>query len=343
MGLFDFIKKQFIDVIEWPDAPDGVLAYRYPMQDQEIQNGATLTVRDGQLALFVNEGVVADQFGPGNYTLSTRTLPVLTNLKNWDKLFDSPFKSDVVFFSTRLQLEQKWGTPTPITLRDNDFGMVRLRAFGQYSYSLADPMLFYKEVSGARDAYTVAELDGQLRGNIMTAISQALGSSGIPFIDMAANQEGLSATMLAAMQPCFARYGLKLDGFVVQNLSLPEELQAMLDKRISANMAGDMQRYTQFQVAESIPLAAAQGGGGLAGVGAEMAVGLGMGQVMAGNMMQALQPAAATPAPVTPAAAAVPAEDPLVLLEKLHGLMEKGILTPEEFAAKKADLLQRLG
>ena len=161
MALMDFIKKQFIDVIHWTEEGDGVLAYRYPMQDFEIQNGAQLTVRDSQICVFVNEGQVADVFGPGLYTLNTQTLPILTNLKNWDKLFDSPFKSDVYFFSTRLQLDRKWGTPNPITIRDKDFGMVRMRAFGIYSYKLKDPGLFYKEISGTRDTYFVDDLDDE--------------------------------------------------------------------------------------------------------------------------------------------------------------------------------------
>ena len=153
MALMDFIKKQFIDVIHWTEESNGILAWRYPMQDMEIQNGAQLTVRESQLAAFVNEGTMADVFQPGRYKLTTQTLPVLTNLKNWDKLFDSPFKSDVYFFATRLKLDRKWGTPNPVTIRDRDFGMVRLRAFGIYSYRLADPQLFHREVSGTRKVW----------------------------------------------------------------------------------------------------------------------------------------------------------------------------------------------
>lgn len=331
MGLFDFVKKQFIDVIHWTEEGDGVLAYRYPMQDFEIQNGARLTVRDSQLALFVNEGQVADAFKPGLYTLTTQTLPVLTNLKNWDKLFDSPFKSDVYFFSTRLQLDRKWGTPNPITLRDPEFGMVRLRAFGIYSYRIADPAVFYREVSGTREMYTVDELDGQLRNTIIGSLTDAVASAGIAFVDLAANQEEIGAKLKTAMEPVFARYGLALDSFVVQNVSLPEELQKILDQRISMNMIGDMAKYTQLNVAQSIPLAA-QNEGGVAGVGAGVGAGLGMGQVMAAAVGQSMGGGAAP----------APAEDPLALIEKLHALKEKGILSEEEFAAKKAELLKRL-
>ena len=183
MALMDFIKKQFIDIIQWTEEGDGTLAWRFPMRDMEIQNGASLTVRESQLAVFVNEGQVADVFGPGTHKLTTQTLPVLTYLKNWDKLFESPFKSDVYFFSTRQQVDQKWGTPQPITVRDKDFGAVRLRAFGNYAYRVADPKLFHTEISGTRESYTVADLDGQLRGLVLQHISQAIASSGIPFLE----------------------------------------------------------------------------------------------------------------------------------------------------------------
>ena len=184
----DFVKKQFIDILQWTEDSDGTLAWRYPMLDMEIQNGGTLVVRESQMAVFVNEGQVADVFGPGTYKLTTQTLPVLTYLKNWDKLFQSPFKSDVYFFSTRQQIDQKWGTPQPITIRDKDFGAVRLRAFGNYAYRVADPKLFHTEISGTRAAYTVAEVDGQLRGLVLQNISNAIASSGVPFLDLAANQ-----------------------------------------------------------------------------------------------------------------------------------------------------------
>ena len=341
----DFIKKQFVDVIHWTEESDGVLAYRYPMQDFEIQNGAQLTVRDSQICVFVNEGQVADVFGPGLYTLNTQTLPILTNLKNWDKLFDSPFKSDVYFFSTRLQLDRKWGTPNPITIRDKDFGMVRMRAFGIYSYKLADPSKFYKEVSGTRETYTVDDLDGQLRNLVVAGMSNLFGESGVPFIDMAGNQAELGVKMKEALLPVFERYGLALDAFAVQNVSLPEELQQMLDKRIGVNMIGGMQAYTQLQTAEAIPLAA-QNEGGLAGLGAGVGAGLTVGQVMGQAMMQSMTPGSAPAAPsaMPPAApaATVSPDDVVATLEKLHGLVAKGILTQAEFDAKKAELLSKL-
>ena len=300
MSLRDFLSKQFIDVIEWVEPEDGVLAYRYPMQDREIQNGGKLTVRDSQMAVFVNEGRVADVFGPGLYTLNTNTLPILTYLMNWDKAFKSPFKSDVYFFVNRLQTNQHWGTPNPITIRDKEFGAVRLRAFGIYTYHLADPKLFYTKVSGTRDVYRVADLEGQLLNSIVGRISDTFAGSQVAFLDMAANQVALSEKIAGQLKPGFTDLGLALDSFVVENLSLPDELQKILDQRIGMNMVGDMGRYTQYQVAQSIPVAAANEGGGTAGVGAGLGAGIAMGQAM----MDALKKGSTTSAPETGGAAA---------------------------------------
>ena len=332
MALMDFLKKQFIDVIHWTEDQNGILAYRYPMRDFEIQNGAKLTVRESQMAILVDEGQLADVFSAGLYTLDTETLPLLTNLKNWDKLFASPFKSEVYFFSTRQQLDRKWGTPNPITIRDKEFGIVRLRAFGIYSYHLVDPKKFYLTVSGSREVFTCEEMEGQLRNTLIGSMTDMFGESGVSFIDMAANQEEFGAALKQKLQPVFAGHGLALDALVVENVSLPEELQKVLDTRISMNVLGDMDRYTKYQVANSIPLAA-QNEGGLAGAGAGLGAGLGMGQAFA----QAMNP---TPPATAPA---VSADDVMATLERLHGLMTKGILSTEEFEAKKAELLKKLG
>jgi len=280
MSLRDFLSKQFIDVIDWVEPEAGILAFRYPMQDREIQNGGKLTVRDSQMAVFVNEGKVADAFAPGLYTLNTHTLPILTYLQNWDKAFQSPFKSDVYFFSTRIQTNQHWGTPNPITIRDKEFGAVRLRAFGIYTYHISNPKVFYSKVSGTRDIYRVPDLDGQLQNTIVGRITDTFASSNLPFLDMAANQVALSDKIAGQLKPAFAEFGLSLDSFVVENLSLPDDLQKILDQRISMNMVGDMGRYTQYQVAQSIPIAAANEGGGAAGLGAGLGAGVAMGQAM---------------------------------------------------------------
>jgi membrane protease subunit (stomatin/prohibitin family) len=348
MGLMDFIKKQFIDVIQWTEDGDGTLAWRFPMAGMEIQNGASLTVRESQMAVFVNEGKVADVFGPGLYKLTTQTLPVLTYLKNWDKLFESPFKSDVYFFSTRQQVDQKWGTPQPVTIRDKDFGAVRVRAFGNYSFRIADPKLFHTEISGTRELYSVADLDGQLRGLVLQHLSDAIAQSGIPFLDLAANQIEFAKALSTELAPAFAAVGLKLDGMTVQNVSLPEELQKILDQKIGMGMVGnDMGKFMQYQTAQAIPKFAegGGGGGGIAGDAMGLGAGVALGQVLAQNLQQGLQggnQAAAAAAQAAGAVAGVKPEDVMATLEKLGDLKTKGILTQEEFDAKKAELLKKL-
>jgi membrane protease subunit (stomatin/prohibitin family) len=294
-----FLSKQFIDVIQWTEPEDGILAYRYPMEDMEIQNGGKLTVRDSQMAVFVNEGRIADVFAPGLYTLNTNTLPILTYLMNWDKAFKSPFKSDVYYFSTRLQTNQRWGTATPITIRDKEFGAVRMRGYGIYAYKIADAKVFYQKVSGTRDLYGVPDLEGQLRNTIVARMTDSFAQSSVPVLDMAANQAALAQKIIETVKPSFAELGLSLENFVVENISLPDELQKMLDQRISMNMLGDMGKYTQFQVAQSMPIAAANEGGGAAGIG----VGLGAGLTMAQSMLNAVKPAEQQ-APTAPATAA---------------------------------------
>ena len=291
MALMDFIKKQFIDIIEWTERGDGTLAWRFPMEDREIQNGGSLTVRESQVAVFVNEGQIADVFGPGRYTLTTATLPVLTYLKHWDKLFRSPFKSDVYFFSTRQQVDQRWGTTQPVTIRDKDFGAVRLRAFGNYSYRINDAKLFHTEISGTREAYTVADLDGQLRALMLQHISDAVAGSGVAFLDLAANQVEFAKVLREATEPAFAALGLKLEGVTVQNVSLPEELQKILDQRIGMGMVGgDMGKFMQYQTAQAIPkFAEGAGQGGVVGDAMGLGAGVALGQVMAQQLNQGLQ------------------------------------------------------
>ena len=343
MALMDFIKKQFIDIIEWTEDSDGTLAWRFPMDDREIQNGGSLTVRESQVAMFVNEGKVADVFGPGRYTLTTATLPVLTYLQNWDKLFRSPFKSDVYFFSTRQQIDQRWGTTQPVTIRDKDFGAVRLRAFGNYAYRLFDPRLFYNEISGTRERYTTDELDGQLRGLMLQNISDAVGASGTPFLDLAANQVEFAKALREATASDFAKLGLTLEMVTMQNVSLPEELQKILDQRIGMGMVGgDMGKFMQYQTAQSIPKFAesAGQGGGVVGDAIGLGAGVALGQVMANQLGQGLN--AATHGAPAGAAIGVKPEEVMATLERLADMKTKGIVTQEEFDAKKAELLKKL-
>ena len=302
MTLRDFLGKQFIDVVQWNEAEDGMLAYRYPMQDMEIQSGGQLTVRESQLAAFVNEGKIADVFAPGLHTLNTRNLPLLTDLLNWDKDFESPFKSDVYFFSTRLQMDQKWGTATPITIRDKEFGAVRLRGYGIYSYRVADPRIFFAKVTGTRERYYVSELEGQLRETIVARMTDIFATSDVSFLDMAANQAALGQKIAEQMKPAFAALGLELDQFVLESISLPDELQKVIDQRIGVSMAGDLGRLTQFEAAESFEEAASNTGG-TAGIG----VGLGAAAAMAQSMMAQARPlagSATSSAVAAPAAAA---------------------------------------
>lgn len=285
MSLTRFLQKQFIDVLQWNEDEEGILACRYPMADMEIQNGAQMTVRESQMAAFVNEGKIADVFGPGLYTLNTRNLPLLTDLNNWDKEFESPFKSDVYFFSTRVQTDQRWGTATPITIREKEFGAVRLRAYGIYSYRIANPRAFFTEISGTRESYRVEDLEGQLRNTIVARLTEVLAPSEVAFLDMAAHQADLAQKVAALLEPPFSALGLAVHSFVIESLSLPEELQKVLDRRIGMSLAGDLGRYTQFEAAQSLETAAANPGGA-AGVG----VGLGAGVSMAQTMMNAMQP-----------------------------------------------------
>lgn len=332
--MFNMFKKQFIDVIDWTEEDEGVLAYRYPVEDMEIQTGAQLTVRESQMAVFVNEGNLADIFSPGRYELSTKTLPILTNLLNWDKAFKSPFKSDVYFFSTREKVDQKWGTQQPITIRDKEFGPIRLRAFGTFSYKIEEPSTFHQKLSGTRERYTVSELDGQLRSLIVTTIASKFGGGDVAFLDMAANQTKLSEEMKKELDLAFFDYGLKLCTFLVQSITLPEELQQYLDKQSSMNLVGDLNKYATFQAADSIK-DAAQNEGGLAGAGVGLGAGAALGQAFTQAMGGAAQGGSQQAAPQKD-------EDPFELLEKLQGLLDKGIINQEEFDSKKADILKRI-
>ena len=282
MGLGEKLKGEFIDIIEWTDSTNDTMVHRFERYQNEIKYGAKLTVRESQMAVFVNEGVFADIFRtPGLYTLTTQTLPLLTNLRHWDKLFQSPFKSDVYFYSTRVQTNQRWGTSQPVTIRDREFGAVRLRAHGIYSYQLSDPAVFHQKVAATQGTYTVDELEPHLRGTIVGKVSDAFAESKVPFLDMAANIEEFSAAMREQVAPVFADLGLTLLSFQVQSLSLPDELQKVLDERIGMNIAGDLQKYTQYQVGRSIPIAAANEGAGAAGIGAGLGAGMAMGKAMA--------------------------------------------------------------
>ena len=325
MGLFDFLSKQFVDVIDWVEEP-GDLAERYPMQDREIQNGSSLTVRDGQIAAFYDEGRIADMFKAGRYTLDTANLPILTALMNWDKAFASPFKSDVYFFTVKEQAGLKWGTPQPITVRDKEYGPIRVRAFGSYSFRIEDVPTFKVKLMGTLEHLTVADLEPQLRGAIATALATALGRSEVAFVDLAGDQQALSARLRDAVRPAFADWGLEIASFFVESVSLPETIQEHFDKASSMRVVGDLDKYAKFQTAEAIGIAAAQPGG-MAGIGAGAAAGAAIAGAMTGGG----------------GGASAPAEDPFALIEKLHKLQVAGAISAEEYEAKKAALLAKIG
>jgi membrane protease subunit (stomatin/prohibitin family) len=337
MGLLDTLKQNYVEVIDWTEKDDGILMYRFPMKDREIPTGAQLTVRETQLALFLDEGHVADVFEAGRYTLTTKTLPRLAILKKWDPFFRSPFKSDIFFFSTREQTNQKWGTPTPLTIRDRELGPIRIRAHGIFSYKIKNPKVFFEKISGTRDQFTVADGDGHLRSLIVSCLGAFFGGVQIPFIDMAANQTELSEILRQKIGGQFAEYGLHLIKFSVQGVSLPKELQSHFDKVASMRMVGDLQKYLLFQAAESLTTKTET----KEGLSSALGVGLGLGL---GNLLrqQGGQTGAATPAPVPEMKEVTSSsgDDTVATLAQLHELQKKGLLTQEEFEAKVTALFR---
>jgi len=302
MGILNMIKGQLIDVIEWTDSSNDTMVYKYDMNGKEIMMGAQLTVRESQVAVFVNEGELADVFEPGRYELQTSNMPVMTALKSWKYGFNSPFKADVYFINTKQFLDRKWGTSNPVMMRDTEFGMIRLRAFGIYSFKVSDPVTFLKEVFGTSSLFTVDGVEGQIKRTIVSGLSDALAESKIPALDLAANYDELSNYALKAINPKIASLGLTLCSFVIENISLPEEVEKTMDKRTSMGVLGNLDQYAKYQAAEAMR-DAAQNGGGMAGMGVGMGAGAAMGQMFAQSMGQ-------TAAPAAPAAAAASAVCP---------------------------------
>ncbi len=311
MGLMDNIKKQigsqFLEILEWLDDTPDTLVWRFPVYNQEIKMGAKLVVRENQLALFVNEGKAADLFAPGTYTLSTQNIPILTTLRGWKYGFQSPFKAEVYFFNTRLFTDLKWGTSNPVMMRDSEFGMIRLRAFGTYAMKVGDAKKFFETVVGTQGLTSTEEITGQLRSIVLSRLSDAIAEAKIAALDLASRYDELSAAGRQILGPEFASFGLELARFVVENVSLPEEVEKAIDQRSKLGVLGDrMGQYTQMQAAEAIGKAA-ENPGGLAGAGVGMGAGVAMGQMMGQAMAGAA--AAAPPSPArrcrdAPAAAA---------------------------------------
>ncbi|WP_208352180.1 SPFH domain-containing protein [Pseudaestuariivita rosea] len=297
MGILDFLKGELIDVIHWTDDTRDTMVWRFERHDYAIKYGAKLTVREGQAAVFVHEGQLADVFTPGLYMLETNNMPILTTLQHWHHGFSSPFKSEVYFVNTTRFNDLKWGTKNPIMLRDPEFGPVRLRAFGTYSVRVTDPGKFLQEIVGTDGEFTMDEISFQIRNIIVQEYSKVVASSGIPVLDMAANTGDMGKLVASAISETIAGYGLMLPELYIENISLPPAVEQALDKRTSMGMIGDLGKYTQFSAAEAMTAAANQPGSGDMGAG----LGMGMGMAMANQMAQANpwggQPAAAAPPP----------------------------------------------
>ena len=310
MALFNFLSGEFIDVIDWTDDTRDTMVWRFERRGNAIKYGAKLTVRESQVAVFVHEGQIADVFTPGLYILETNNMPVMTTLQHWDHGFRSPFKSEVYFVSTRRFTDLKWGTKNPVTLRDPEFGPVRLRAFGTYSVRVTDPAKFITEIVGTDGEFTMDEIGFQIRNIIVQEFSRVLAQSGIPVLDLAANTDQLGKLVAGQITGVISAYGLELPELYVENISLPSEVEAALDKRTAAGIVGDLSRYTQFSAAEAMTKAAGTSGSAMgAGIGAGM--GMGMGMAMADRMARSgpWGTAAAAPDPA-PAAAETPPPPP---------------------------------
>jgi membrane protease subunit (stomatin/prohibitin family) len=310
VGFFDNLKNeahhQWIEIIQWLDDSADSMVYRFPVYNQEIKMGAQLVVRENQNALFLNEGQAADLFTPGTYTLQTQNMPILSVLRGWKYGFQSPFKAEVYFFNTRLFTDLKWGTANPVMMRDKDFGAIRIRAFGTYATRITDPKAFFKAIVGTQSLTSTSDILGQLRSTILSRLTDAIASANIAALDLAANYDEISKSAINTIGPEFASYGLELSKFYVENISLPEEVEAALDQRSKLGILGDrMGQYTQMQAADAIHIAAANPGG-LAGAGVGLGAGVAMGQAMSGAF-SAGQPSAAPPPPSSAAPPPPPA------------------------------------
>jgi membrane protease subunit (stomatin/prohibitin family) len=305
MGLWDKLTGELVDIVEWTDDSRDTLVYRFPRYNNEIKYGAKLTVREGQVAVFVNEGKLADVYQPGMYTLTTENMPILSTLRGWKYGFSSPFKSEVYFVATRIFTDAKWGTKNPIMLRDPEFGMVRLRAFGNFTYRVSDASVLIKNIVGTDGRFTVDELGDQLRDMLVSRFAAALGEAKVAALDLAAHQDEVGKVLVTRLKDDFAPFGLEVVTLNIENISMPPEVEEAMDKRTSMGVIGNMSAYTQFQAANAIADAAKNPGGG---AGATMGLGAGfaMGNQMAAQMSQAMggmgggmnSPAASQPPPV---------------------------------------------
>ncbi|MGC9670291.1 SPFH domain-containing protein [Planosporangium sp. 12N6] len=327
----DKIRGQFIDIVEWLDASRDTIVWRFPRHDNEIKMGAQLTVRESQAAVFVNEGQIADVFGPGMYTLETANLPILSDLKGWKYGFNSPFKAEVYFVNTRQFTDLKWGTQNPVIVRDAEFGAVRLRAFGAYSARVIDPAKLLRELVGTDQQFRTEEVEGYLRQMIVGRLAGALATAGVPVLDIAAHQEAIGDRLAGVLSEDLASVGIEIPKFIIENISLPPEVEQALDKRTQMGIVGDLDRYTRFQTANAIEEAARNPGG--AGEGMGLGLGMAVGQQMAASLNRPAAPGA----PAAPAAPAGP--PPLPVQQQWYigvGGQQRGPFDLAELAAQVA-------
>ena len=303
MGIADFIRSQFIDIIEWTDDSRDTLSFRFPDDDKEIKRGAQLIVRESQIAQFVYLGEFGDTFGPGKHSLTTDNIPVLSRLKGWKYGFESPFKADVYYVVTRLFTGNKWGTSNPVMMRDQDFGIVRVRAFGTYDFRISEPKRFLKEVAGTDQHFRLEEFADTMRSRLVSVFSEALATSKVPVLDVATRYSELGSALLPIINPIIGeKYGLEMTSFILENVSVPPEVEAAIDKRSSMAAVGNLNDYVKYQMAQGM---AAGGGAGIGGAGAELAMGMAMAQQMMnqpGGIMAQTTPAAGA----APAATGIP-------------------------------------
>lgn len=289
MGLMDYLKTQLLDIIEWQDDSRDTLSYRFPDEDKEIKRGAQLIVRESQVAQFVYLGQFGDTFGPGKWTLTTDNIPILSTLKGWKYGFESPFKADVYFVTTRLFTGNKWGTANPVMMRDPDFGIVRVRAYGTFDFKVVDPQLFLREVAGTDNHFRLDEFADTMRSRVVSVFSDALASANVPVLDVASRYQDLGEALLPLINPAMtAKYGLEVPSFIIENVSVPPEVEQAIDKRSSMAAVGNLNDYVKFQMAESMTRGE---GGGMAANAAQLGAGLAMGQ----QIMQGLAAGQGTP------------------------------------------------
>ncbi|HEX8658740.1 MAG TPA: SPFH domain-containing protein [Hymenobacter sp.] len=334
MGLFDFIRNELIEIIDWVDNSTDTVIWKFPDHENNLKNGAQLVVRDSQVALLMDQGRIADVFGPGRHVLATANLPVLTTLRGWKYGFDSPFKVDIFFVSTKQFTNLKWGTPNPVILRDPEFKQVRVRAFGTFTLRVTDAARFLTEFAGTNSLVRISDVEGQLRSAIVNKFSDTLAEANVSVLDLARNYQELGERLRPLLQDDFGAYGLELSRFYLENASLPAEVEAFLDKTTQMSMVGDLGRFQQFQAGLAVEKAAEQEGG----IGGAAVLLGGLGNLM-GN---AVAPAPTAPPAPSAAPAGTDREQVMQLLRDLGQLKADGILTAEEFDAKKAELLARL-